>query len=78
MHLNSWWQIRVDEIIAPQKWVVVMKFRAFGLLTCKNTYKKWKVSIALQKIKKRYQKTEFHADFESIEKVVKKCPEKKL
>ncbi len=34
------------------------------------------MSIKLFFNKKRYKKTEFHADFESIEKVVKQCTKK--
>jgi hypothetical protein len=32
----------------------------------------------LQKIEKGVKKVEFHAEFESVEKVVKKCTKKKL
>jgi hypothetical protein len=34
--------------------------------------------ISLKKIKKILKNAEFHADFESVEKVVKKCTKKKL
>ncbi len=32
--------------------------------------------FCFEKIKKRYKNAEFHADFESIEKVVEKCARK--
>jgi hypothetical protein len=35
-------------------------------------------NFVLEKIKKDTKNAEFHADFESIEKVVKKCTRKKL
>ena len=43
------------------------RFCAFGFKT-----------IFLNKIKKDIKNAEFHADFESVEKVLKKCTKKKL
>ncbi len=46
------------------------KFEKSTNMTLKNFF--------LQKIEKGVKKVEFHAEFESVEKVVKKCTKKKL
>ncbi len=38
----------------------------------------WPIKNFFEKIKKVSKNAEFHADFESVEKVVKKCTKKKL
>jgi hypothetical protein len=56
----------------------------FDFLSCfawkfeKSTNMIFKTKFFLKKIKKGVKNAEFHADFKSVEKVVKKCTQKKL
>jgi hypothetical protein len=54
------------------------RFLRVWLQSLKKYYYDLKKNFFLKKSKKVSKNAEFHADFESVEKVVKKCTKKKL